>query len=92
MTVTHNFQSTALADNRVGDAGAEADTSSLSAEAGKRTRPCQFPAGGQQSHFTLFRKFPMLQMWLIPESQLIILVHGRACSTDTRRSWHHWQN
>ena len=26
------------------------------------------------------------------ESQLIILVHGRACSTDTRWSWHHWQN
>ena len=31
---------------------------------------------------------------LAPESeyQLIILVHGRACSIDTRRSWHHWQN
>ena len=44
LTVRHNFLSTALADNRVGDAGAEADPASLSAEAGKRTRPCQFPA------------------------------------------------
>ena len=47
MTLKHSFQSTALADNRVGDAGAKADPASLSAEAGKRTGPCQFPARGQ---------------------------------------------
>ena len=58
MTVKYNFQSTVLADNRVGDAGAKADPASLSAEAGKRTGPCQFPARGQHlySENSLCRK------------------------------------